>query len=57
MAEKRIWSISDTLQSISIPLVVLGIIFSENRVVGYLFIGVGVLLAIISLILRKISRK
>jgi len=59
MLGKKRWTTSDTLQSIGIALVVLGIIFSttENRVIIYLFIGVGVLLGIISLIIRKISRK
>jgi hypothetical protein len=57
MLEKKRWNISDSLQSIGITLVVLGIIFSESRVIGYSFIGVGVLLGIISLIIRKIGRK
>ena len=57
MLEKKRWTISDSLQSFSVILVVLGIIFAESRVVGYSFIGVGVLLGIISLIIRKIGRK
>ncbi len=36
-------------------LVVLGIIFSEDRLIGYSFIGAGVLLSIISAI--KLRRK
>jgi hypothetical protein len=39
-------------------LVVLGIIFSEDQLIGYSFIGAGVLLSIISVfILRKKPRK
>jgi len=57
MLDKKRWTISDSLQSIGTTLVVLGIIFSESRLIGYSFIGVGVLLGIISLIIRKIGRK
>ena len=57
MLKNKKWSISDTLQSIGTTLVVLGIIFGDSRVVGYSFIGVGVLLGIISLIIRKVGRK
>ena len=57
MLENKKWSISDTLQSIGTTLVILGIIFGDSRVVGYSFIGVGVLLGIISLIIRKVGRK
>ena len=53
MLGKKRWNINDSLQSIIISLIVLGIIFSENRIIGYSFIGVGVLLAIISLIIKK----
>jgi hypothetical protein len=53
MLEKKRYKISDILQPISIYLIVLGIIFSENRTVCYLLIGMGVLLTIISLIIRK----
>lgn len=38
----------DALLTLGISLVVLGIVFGEECLVGYSFIGVGVLLAIIS---------
>jgi sugar phosphate permease len=57
MFEEKRWNISDSLQSFGIILIVLGIVFNENPVVGYSFIGAGILLAIISLIIRKIGRK
>ena len=53
MLEKKRYKSSDILQSISIPLIVLGIIFSENLAACYLIIGLGVLLATVSLIVRK----
>jgi hypothetical protein len=34
-------------------LVVLGIIFGEDRLIGYSFIGVGVLLSVISMIMSR----
>jgi len=34
-------------------LVILGIVFGEDRLIGYSFIGVGVLLSIISIIKSK----
>jgi len=34
-------------------LVILGIVFGEDRLIGYSFIGAGVLLAIISIIRSK----
>jgi len=34
-------------------LVILGIVFGENRLIGYSFIGAGVLLSIISMIKSK----
>jgi hypothetical protein len=38
----------DALLTLGITLVVLGIIFGDDRLVGYSFIGVGVLLSIVS---------
>ncbi|MDH5483581.1 MAG: hypothetical protein OEY22_12005 [Candidatus Bathyarchaeota archaeon] len=45
----------DALLTLGTTLVILGIIFGDDRLVGYSFIGVGVLLSIISAIrgLRK----
>jgi uncharacterized membrane protein len=45
----------NALLSLGIMFVVLGIIFGDDRLVGYSFIGVGVLLSIISAVrgLRK----
>jgi hypothetical protein len=45
----------DALLTLGTALVVLGIIFGDDRLVGYPFIGVGVLLSIISAVraLRK----
>jgi hypothetical protein len=39
---------SQQLVTIGVALVVLGIVFSKNQLVGYLFIGAGVLLSIIT---------
>ena len=36
----------DGLQALSVSLVALGIIFGEDRLIGYTFIGAGVVLAI-----------
>jgi hypothetical protein len=48
---------SQQLVTIGEALVVLGIVFSENQLVGYLFIGAGVLLSIITAFrLRRKSR-
>ena len=41
------------LTTLGRSLVVLGIIFSSNRLVGYLFIGAGVVVSIISMIKSK----
>jgi len=38
----------DALLTLGITLVVLGIVFGDECIVGYLFIGVGISLAIIS---------
>ena len=46
---------SQELTTLGIALSVLGIVFSENQLVGYSFIGVGVLLSIISAF--KLRRK
>ena len=45
----------DALLTLGTTLVILGIIFGDDRLVGYSFIGVGILLSIISAIrgLRK----
>ena len=41
---------SQELMTLGGTLVVLGIIFSEDRIIGYSFIGVGILLSVISVI-------
>ena len=41
---------SQELMTLGGTLVVLGIIFSEDRLIGYAFIGVGILLSVISVI-------
>ena len=41
------------LLGLGIALIALGILFSEDRLVGYSFIGIGVLLSIISAIKNK----
>jgi asparagine N-glycosylation enzyme membrane subunit Stt3 len=46
----------DTLLTLGTTLVVLGIIFGDDRLVGYSFIGVGVLLSIISAV-RRLRKK
>ena len=46
-------NISDTLQSLGILLVVLGIIFAEDRLITYSFMGAGIILSVISLIMRR----
>jgi len=43
----------NALVTLGMVFVVLGIIFGEDRLLGYSFIGVGVLLSIISAIGRK----
>ena len=59
--EKKKWTISDLLFYIGTTLAVLGIIFISifvgNRLVPYSFIGVGVLLQIISYVTRKLGQK
>jgi len=61
MLEKKRWTISDLLFYIGTTLAVLGIIFIGifigNRLVPYSFIGVGVLLQIISYVTRKLGQK
>ena len=48
---------SQQLVTVGVALVVLGIVFSENQLIGYLFIGAGVLLSIITAFkLRRKSR-
>ena len=46
----------DALLTLGITLVVLGIIVGDDRLVGYSFIGVGVLLSIISAV-RRLRKK
>ena len=41
---------SQELITLGSTLVVLGIIFGEDRLIGYSFIGVGVMLSVISMI-------
>lgn len=43
----------DAMQTLGITLVVLGIIFGEDQFIGYSFIGIGVLLSLVSLISRR----
>ena len=46
----------DALLTLGSTLVVLGIIFGDDRLLGYSFTGVGVLLAIISAV-RRLRKK
>jgi hypothetical protein len=46
---------SQQLVTVALALVALGIVFSENQLIGYLFIGTGVLLSIITAF--KLRRK
>jgi hypothetical protein len=48
MEDKRMNS--QELVTLGSALVVLGIIFGEDRLIGYSFIGAGILLSVISLI-------
>ncbi len=48
---------ADALQTLSITLVVLGIIFGDDHLIGYSFIGVGVLLSIISVVSRRAPKE
>ena len=43
----------DALEMIGIILVVLGIVFAEDPLIGYSYIGVGVALSIASLVIRR----
>jgi hypothetical protein len=55
MEDKRMKN--QELVALGSTLVVLGIIFSEDRLIGYSFIGVGVLLSIISMIKSRRKRE
>jgi hypothetical protein len=44
---------SQEFTTLGSTLVILGIVFGENRLIGYSFIGAGVLLSIISIIKSK----
>jgi hypothetical protein len=46
-------NISDVLQSLGILLVVIGITFADDRLISYSFMGAGIILSIISLIMRR----
>ena len=46
---------SQELVTVALALVVLGIVFSENQLIGYFFIGIGVLLSVITAF--KLRRK
>ena len=48
---------SEELTTLASSLVVLGIMFGSDRVIGYSFIGAGVLLSIISAIKTKKQSK
>lgn len=50
---KRGFSEENAVQTLGISLVILGIIFGEDRLIGYSFIGAGVLLSIASLFMKK----
>ena len=45
------------ITSIAMTLVTLGIIFGSDRLIGYSFIGAGVILSLVSLIQSKKERK
>jgi len=45
------------LASWSLMLILMGIIFGDNRLIGYSFIGIGVLLAILDMINKSKSKK
>ena len=57
MLKKNIWNIFYSLLFGGACLIVLSIIFSDSPVVFYSFIGVGVLLQIIGVIILKMGRK
>ena len=42
-----------TLGGLGLIFVLSGIIFSDNRLIGYILIGIGILLAIIDIIKKK----
>ena len=48
---------SQEFMTLGSSLVILGIIFSGDRLIGYSFIGVGVLLSIISIVKSKGAAK
>lgn len=54
---KRGFKEDDVLQTLGATLVVLGIVFGDDRLVGYSFMGAGVLLSIISLVIRRRPRR
>jgi hypothetical protein len=57
LTRKKKQTIQDNaLLPLGITFVVLGIVFGDDRLVGYSFIGVGVLLSIISAV-RGLSKK
>ena len=43
----------DALQTFGLTLVILGIVFGEDQLIGYSLIGAGVLLSVVSLIIRR----
>jgi hydrogenase maturation factor len=53
MRRRKLASQGNVLLTLASTLVVLGIIFGDDRVVGYSFIGVGVSLSIISAVRAK----
>ena len=48
---------SQELMTLGGTLVVLGIIFGEDRLIGYSFFGVGILLSVISVFKARKGRK
>jgi LPXTG-motif cell wall-anchored protein len=48
---------SNRLQPLSISLVILGIIFGEDSLIGYSFIGAGVVLTISSSLIARRRRR
>ena len=48
---------ADSLQIVGMALIVLGIIFSgDDKILGYVFMGAGVVIQVVSLIVRRRRR-
>jgi hypothetical protein len=48
---------SQEFTTLGSTLVILGIVFGEDRLIGYSFIGAGVLLSIVSIVISKRKAK